>query len=459
MISLSLSEAAKILQTTLSGANATFTGISSDSRTIQPGNLFVAIEGPQFNGHDYLQMVADKGAIGAIVSQAVSTSLPTLKVSDTILGLGALVTHWRAQFHPKIIALTGSNGKTSTKSLIQNILSHAVSSAEELLASEGTQNNEIGVPMTLAKLHAAHRYAVIEMGMNHPGEIARLVNIAKPHIALITNVFPAHLEGLGSLENIAKAKAEIFSALSAEGIGILNHDDAFYAYWQDCLASHRAFTFGLNAGADVTAAIQKQTSEYSDILLKTPKGSLACHVPLPGNHNVMNVLSAVTAVLALEDVPLDTIKRGIESWQAVKGRLNIHRKNQNLTLIDDTYNANPGSTRVAIQMLAQYPGHKILVLGDMRELGSDGPNLHAEIGAEAKKAGIDQLFAVGELSLRTCQGFGAHAYHFADHAQLIAAISDKLKADTTILVKGSRSMRMEQVVKALLEQSQTAAFV
>jgi UDP-N-acetylmuramoyl-tripeptide--D-alanyl-D-alanine ligase len=438
-----LTQAAAWLGAERSGADAEFHGVSTDTRTLAPGVLFVALRGPRFDGHDYVAAATTAGAAALLVEHAVDSPLPQLIVRDTRLALGRLAAAWRLHCNTPLAAITGSNGKTTVKEMSRAILAQTGA----VLATEGNLNNDIGVPLTLLRLTPQQRHAVIEMGANNPGEIAYLSGLAQPDAAVITNAGPAHLAGFGSLEGVARAKGEIYSGLRDNGVAVINADDSFADLWRGMAGTQRQLCFGTAPEAIVTARWQAEGSG-SRLWLQTPAGEAELLLPLPGRHNVMNALAASALALALE-VGLNAICRGLESMQGVAGRLAPRRAFNGARLIDDSYNANPASMRAAINVLAAYPAPRILVLGDMGELGDAAVQLHRETGAYARAAGVDALYATGPLSAATAEGFGRGAEHFTDCAALAAALRQVLSADATVLVKGSRSARMERVVDAL----------
>ena len=463
---MSLAEAAQVLSARVHGGDVRFTGVSTDTRTIRGGELFVALRGEQFDGHQFVDAARLKGAAAAMVDTVESNAaLPVLVVDDTRLALGRLAASWRAGFSLPLIALTGSSGKTTVKEMLASILrveargelaqDQAVLAAQTrepqdaaVLATRGNLNNDIGVPLMLLELNENHRYAVIEMGMNHAGEIGYLTQLAAPGVALITNAGRAHIEFLGSEEAIARAKGEIFDGLASDGTAVINADDTFAPLWRGLARKHRCIDFGLNRAANVTATYRRAGLD-SVVTLKTPDGEAQLKLRAPGVHNVCNALAAAAAATAL-GVPVATIAAGLESYTGMKGRLQMKHGAGGATLIDDTYNANPESTRAAIDVLAESPGKKVLVLGDMGELGTRGPGLHSELGSYAKRAKIDRVLGLGELSRETVKAFGAGARHYGDVDALIADARDALGADVTMLVKGSRFMKMERVVDALV---------
>lgn len=451
MIQMTLTQAAKLLGLSENTVNqATFQGISIDTRTLKPGNLFVAIPGERVDGHDYIEAAREKGAVAALVTRTVPSTLPQLKVKNVEHALGRLGAAWRDQFTLPIIAVTGSNGKTTLKNMIAAILTAACQGdTNRVLATAGTLNNHLGLPLTLARLNSNHQYAVIEMGMNHFGEIDYLTKLTRPNVVVITNAAACHLEGVGDIEGVARAKAEIFAGLSDDGVAVLNRDDAFYGFWREQIGSHQFLSFGFHPDADVHASLH-EAGQTQRITLHTSLGSIDIQLPLLGKHNVQNTLAAVAAALAV-GIDLQPIKSGLEAIIPAPGRLQIHTLSNGVKVIDDTYNANPFSLQAAVETLAAFAGKKILVLGDMKELGQDEKLLHRTAGEKIRQAGIDYLFTYGELTANTAQAFGEGAYHFTEQEKLVMALKPFLNPESTILVKGSRSMRMEKVVAGLVQ--------
>ena len=463
-----LSQAAQILGGTLLGKDVGFATVSSDSRSINAGDLFVALQGPNFDGSAFVNGAAQAGAVAAMVNQRTETGvlrteqhkgftqssvlspqIPLLLVEDTRLALGKLAAHWRQQFAIPLIAITGSNGKTTVKEMLASILRTATGSENAVLATVGNLNNDIGLPLTLLKMNAAHRYAVIEMGMNHSGEIDYLTRLAQPDVAVINNAGSAHLAGLGSVAAVARAKGEIFAGLVAKGIAVINADDLHAPLWRELAGKHSIIEFGLEKHVAVHA--QWQTRDYgAHIVVSTPQGSFNAQLQVPGVHNVRNALAATTAALAIQ-VPLPAIAAGLAKYAGMAGRMQRRDALNGATLIDDTYNANPTSLRAALKVLAQSTGKKILVLGDMGELGEDAVRLHREAGTEARHLGVDQMLALGELTPYAVQEFGPNARHYERLEDLLAALKKHLDATSTVLVKGSRFMHMERVVQHCIE--------
>lgn len=446
-----LSEAAVATKGQVLGEDVLFTCVTNDSRGNNSGQLFVAMRGERVDGHDFAVSAIKNGAAAAMISHAVDGLSSALLVEDTRLALGDLAAYWRDKFDIPLAAVTGSNGKTTVKEMLASILRAAAGGHDQVLATEGNLNNDIGLPLTLLKLRHQHRYAVAEMGMNHFGEISYLTRIGRPTVALINNATTAHLGGLGSVDGIAKAKGEIFEGLRAGGVAVINADDEFAPLWKTLAISHPILTFGLGAGADITASYLLHT-ESSDLKLSTPLGEAMINLPVAGKHNISNALAAAATAIAM-GATLSHIVAGLEAFAGVKGRLQRKCGINGAVVIDDTYNANPASMRAAIDVLAARPGDKLLVLGDMGELGGDADAMHAEIGAYAKKAGISALYVLGELSLEMVKAFGAGALHFETPAALCQVLEKSMHETSTVLVKGSRFMRMERVVDLITENN------
>ena len=456
-----LSQAANALRARMEGADVRFAAVSTDTRTIQHGDLFIALKGENFDGAKFVAQAARAGAVAAVVNKdsglrAQDAGVPLIFVEDTRLALGKLAAHWRAQFDIPLVAITGSNGKTTVKEMLAGILREVTKNEEEVLATKGNYNNDIGMPLTLLKLRATHRYAVIEMGMNHLKEIDYLTRIAKPDVALINNATGAHLQGLGSVEGVALAKGEIFAGLANDGTAIINADDPHVLMWRLLAGTHRVFDFALEHSAAVKGKWTMQG--YGGALeLRTPAGEMRAQLRVPGEHNARNALAAATAALALQ-VPLDTIARALENFGGVAGRLQRKDGLNGSTLIDDTYNANPASMRAALEVLAQAMGKRLFVLGDMGELGAGAAQFHREIGIAARELGIEKMFAMGALSAGAVQEFGAGARHFDSVEALYSALDRELDEQTIVLVKGSRFMKMERVVQfCALQKEETCS--
>ena len=433
------------------GPGASFDGVSTDSRQVSHGDLFVALQGDRFDGHDFVDQALELGAVAAMVSEPERVKHPQARliiVDDTRIGLGQLAKCWRARFQIQLVAVTGSNGKTTVKEMLASAL-RAAAGDNAVLATAGNLNNDIGVPLMLLRLRSHHRYAVIEMGMNHLGEISYLTGLAAPTVALVNNAGTAHIGELGSREAIAQAKGEIYAGLSATGVAVINADDAFADYWRGLNSGRRVMDFGLDKPALVRGSWQPGP-DGSLMTVRTPEASYEVRLQVPGVHNVRNALAACAAASALRVLP-QAVARGLAEFEGAKGRLQRKRCRGGGVLVDDTYNANPDSTRAAIAVLAAAPGRRILVLGDMGELGAQGADLHAAVGKAAKEAGIDALLTLGELSAAASTAFGPGGRHFTDPEALGAALQGMLGPDVTVLVKGSRFMRMERVVWRFVE--------
>jgi UDP-N-acetylmuramoyl-tripeptide--D-alanyl-D-alanine ligase len=439
---MSLAEAAAVLGSRADDGNASFTGVSTDTRSLQRGELFVALRGERFDGHAFLDHAKSAGAAGALVDRAYTgkTPLPVITVADSKRALGDLARHWRARFSPALIAITGSNGKTTVKEMLSAILRcHA--SADAVLATTGNLNNDIGVPLTLLRLRPAHRWCAIELGMNHKGEIAYLAGIARPSVALVNNAQREHLEFMRSVDEVAAENASIYAALGDDGIAVVNADDAHAAFFRQQAGQRRLVDFGLRA-ASVTGryALHPLTSE---IRVTTPTGEAQATLAIPGLHNVRNALAAAASAHAA-GVPAKAIGEGLAAFRPYVGRLQVKQASSGTTVIDDSYNANPDSVRAAIDVLASCPGPTVLVLGDMGEVGEHGADFHREIGFYARSKGISSLLALGDAMRHAVEAFGAGARHFADADELAGNVHGR-----TVLVKGSRFMKMERVVAAL----------
>lgn len=447
---MNLREAAAAVAGELRGIDRCFVGVSTDTRALAPGDLFVALKGERFDAASFVPAAVAAGAAGALVARDAAADLPRagsfILVDDARAALGRLASHWRGRFALPLIGLTGSNGKTTVKDMIAAVLRAHCADPAGVLATEGNLNNDIGVPLTLLRLRGHHRYAVVEMGMNHEGEIRYLTALARPDVALVNNAGTAHIGMLGSREAIARAKGEIYEGLSERGVALINADDDYAPMWRAANAARRVVEFGLGAAAAVTGRYTGHAL-HSDIVVGTPAGEASFALPLPGVHNVRNAVAASAAAHVL-GVPPATIARALGGFRGPEGRMQRHAGTAGCTVIDDTYNANPDSTLAAIAVLARMPGRRVAVLGDMGELGDQAPEQHRLVGAAAKQAGIERLFTLGDLSALAAEAFGPGAAHFADIDALIAAVGPMLGPDTTLLVKGSRFMRMERVVRA-----------
>jgi len=437
-----LAEAAAALGGRASGADALFTGVSTDSRSIKEGDLFVALRGERFDGHDFLKPVAAAKAAAAMLDRKYSGEypMPALVVDDTRRSLGDLARYWRARFAPALVAVTGSNGKTTVKEMLAAILmKHAGETA--VLATRGNLNNDIGLPLTLLGLRHAHRWCAIELGMNHKGEIAYLAGIARPTVALVNNAQREHLEFMRSVEEVAAENASVYDALGDDGVAVINADDPHAALFRSRAGKRRTVDFGLGGGA-VTGRYRLERLS-SEIRLETPAGAADATLAIPGLHNVRNALAAAACAFAV-GIEVKTIAQGLSAFRPYTGRLQVKKAASGATVIDDSYNANPDSVRAAIDVLASCPSPTALVLGDMGEVGEHGVEFHREVGAYARTQGVSQLLALGDATRHAVEAFGAGAQRFDTVDELVS----NLKSNT-VLVKGSRFMKMERVVAAL----------
>ena len=444
---MSLAQAAALVPgATVVGDGATaFTRVHTDTRTLAAGDLFVALRGERFDGHDFLAQAGQAGAVAALADHGLTEAgLPGLQVDDTLAALQALATGWRRTQVLPLIAVTGSNGKTTVTQMIAAILRAA--HGERALATAGNLNNHIGVPLTVLRLNG-HAAAVVELGMNHPGEIAELATIAQPTVALVNNAQREHQEFMGTVEAVARENGCAIAALAADGVAVFPADDLYTAVWRELAGERRTLSFALDADADVTAQAQWQTDHWQ-VALRTPAGEAALALRIAGRHNVKNALAATASALAA-GLPLSAVVAGLSAFEPVKGRSQVRplqRQGRALTLIDDTYNANPDSVRAAIDVLAALPAPRWLVLGDMGEVGDQGPAFHTEVGAHARASGIETVWCAGSLAMHAAQAAGGR--HFDTVAALVAALAEA-PAFASVLVKGSRFMKMEQVVAAL----------
>ncbi len=443
-----LSEIAKAVSGCMLGADVLCESVGSDSRNIVKNQLFVGIKGERFDGNTYALEAIKQGAAAVLVSDVNTQAGSAVIVPDTRLALGRLASYWRNKFRLPLVAVTGSNGKTTVKEMIAAIL--AVTN-KKILATQGNLNNDIGMPMTLLKMRKEHAYAVIEMGMNHEGEIRYLTNLARPSVAVVNNAGTAHIGEVGSREAIARAKGEIYEGLTDEGVAIINADDSFADYWKSLNKNRKIITFGLTESADVSASYQA-IGNLIQITLKTPNGKIQFELRVLGVHNIHNALAASAVAVALGVSNID-IAKGLSNFGAVKGRLNWLQGSNDAVLIDDTYNANPDSMKAAIDVLANQNTAQILVMGDMAELGKDATKMHADIGTYAKQKGIGQLFTFGEMSQLAAKAFGENARHFSTLETLVSNIKMQMRKNVTVLVKGSRFMQMEHVVNQLMKKN------
>ncbi|MET0066325.1 MAG: UDP-N-acetylmuramoyl-tripeptide--D-alanyl-D-alanine ligase [Candidatus Thiodiazotropha sp.] len=454
MPSLRLSELVQPLPARLVGKDVAFGSVSTDTRSLNPGDLYVALSGPRFDGHAFVSEAESKGAVAVLVSREVETRLPQLVCADTRLGLGRLAGFWRESVDAPLVAITGSNGKTTVKELLTAILAQR----GPVLATRGNLNNDIGMPLTLLRWQEEY-CAVLEMGANHPGEIGYLSQIARPDVALITNAGAAHLEGFGDLDGVAHAKGEILGGLRHDGVAVLNADDPYFALWREMLGERRMVSFGVSpralVQADLDAAEMTWTPQgfHNRMQVQVQETRFEVQLALVGRHNLMNALAAIAAAWALS-CSVEQIQNGLVSTPAVRGRLQILAGRNGYRLIDDSYNANPNSVGAAIEVLRSAPGRRYLVLGDLAELGDEARMLHEKIGHQARQAGIEHLFTLGPLSRTAAEGFGDGARGFSDIDDLIAALRGLPQPGDAVLVKGSRSAGMERVVQGLLAEGE-----
>jgi len=418
--------------------------ISINSHDIQKGDLFIGIKGEKFDGDMFASEALKKGAVAAIVASKQEALKNKILVKTGREALGKIAQYWKAQSKIPLVAITGSNGKTTTKEMVASIVSTHLKSKKRLLVSQGNYNNDIGLPLSLLNIKKTQKCAVVEMGMNHKGEISYLSKIARPDVAVITNIAEAHIEFFGSKKGIAKAKSEIFEGLKKSGIAIINRDDDFYSLMKNAAQTKNIISFGLDKKADVY--VYKTLKDISQI--HTPKGQIDISLKLQGEHNLKNALAAIASSLALK-IPLKTIKKGIEAIKPVQGRLEVKKGLNGSILIDDTYNANPESMRAAIDVLSNQEGHKILVVGDMGELGKKAAQYHASIGTYINKKKISDVVGTGPLTKHTINKCSGDAKWFSNKKDLIKYVKSKIKKDSSVLVKGSRFMKMEEVVKGL----------
>ena len=448
MMNWQLSAIQRAIGGVLSGRDQAITGVSTDTRGIGTGQLFVALRGELFDGHDFLEQAVAAGAGALLVAEGarIPVGASALVVPDTRLALGRMAAAWRARFEIPVIAVTGSNGKTTTKEMIAAILRSEFGDA--VLVTRGNLNNDIGLPLTLLGLDPSHRAAVIEMGMSHPGEITYLAPLGAPTVAVVTNAQRAHLEGMGDMNEVAREKGSIFAGLADGGVAVVNADDAYADLWRMMAGSHLLRTFGIEHAAVVRAGVRQQglTTRLS---LQAPEGRAELKLAVPGRHNARNALAAAAACLAA-GIPLAAVTAGLEGFAGLKGRLQRRQGRAGAVVLDDTYNANPDSVRAGIDVLAATVGRKVLVLGDMGEIGEASGQYHDEIGGYAKSQGIDRLLAFGDASQQAVRNFGEGARHFCDIEKLIAAVNKELGPETTVLVKGSRFMKMERVADAIV---------
>jgi UDP-N-acetylmuramoyl-tripeptide--D-alanyl-D-alanine ligase len=436
----------------LKGEDRAYSSVSSDTRTLSPGALFVALRGPTFNGNEFIGTALSAGAAGALVDTEQPVALPQIIVGDTQAALELGAHHWREQFDIPLVGVAGSNGKTTAKEMTASILGQMGS----CLATRGNLNNHIGVPLTLLRIEATHRFAVVEMGANRAGDVAALVRIARPTIGVITNAGAEHLEGFGSLEGVARAEGEMVEGLAPDATAVINADDEFEDTWRR-MTRAKVVTFGLRESADFTASEVRTTigpeGFLTHFMLSSPLGSAAVDLHMGGRHNIANALAAAAAAAAA-GASLEHIVAGLAAVRAVAGRLQFKKAASGAWIIDDSYNANPSSVRAGIEVLAELDGSKWLVLGDMAELGEFAQASHTQIGEFARAQGIERLYATGALAKLAVESFGPAGQWFPDTQGLSYALTLQLGAagpGLRVLIKGSRVNRLERVVDALVQ--------
>lgn len=447
MIETTLSQIADWCDGRLEGLDRTFAGVSTDTRTLRRGQLFVALQGDHFDGHRFVETAATAGAAGALVQRDLETAISRVRVRDTRRSLGRLSGAWRDQLGARLIALTGSSGKTTVKEMVAAILTRCGA----VRATAGNLNNDIGLPLTLLEAAPEDEFLVLEMGANAPGDIAYLVALARPDVSLVNNAGPAHLEGFGSVAGVAAAKGEIFAGLGVDGVAVFNGDDPHAPLWRELSKQYRRIEFGFDAQRDVHGVLMDRAENRLQVSL--PSGSFELKVPLPGKHNAYNALAAVAGAFAL-GVGADQIRAGIESVEPVPGRLERVRGRHGATLVNDSYNANPSSLEAGLEASSHVHEPLWLVLGDMKELGPESCAMHREAGRTAKNRGCERLFTLGDLAAEAVEGFGPGAESHEQIESLCDALETALSATSggvAVLVKGSRAMRLERVVAFLAE--------
>lgn len=451
MIPVSLKTLAEVLSAELIGADCQITEVTTDTRQVTTGCLFVALKGERFDAHDFAADAVAAGAGALLVSKRLLGDVPQLVVKDTRIALGQLAAWVRQQVPAKVVALTGSSGKTSVKEMTAAILREC----GEVLYTAGNFNNDIGVPLTLLRLQPQHDFAVIELGANHIGEIAYTTALTQPQSALVNNLAAAHLEGFGSLAGVAQAKGEIFAGLPTDGVAIINADNNDWPHWQAQLSGKKVWRFSPQAAesVDFFASDIQVNGKGTQFTLHSPFGTVAIELPLPGRHNVANALAAAALAMSI-GASLQAVRKGLQQLQAVPGRLFPVALAEGKLLLDDSYNANVGSMIAAVQMLAEMPGYRVMVVGDMAELGAEAEECHRQVGEAARLAGVDKVISVGQLS-QVLSSAAGNGEHYQSKTAVIARVAELLSAHAvvTVLIKGSRSAAMEQVVRALQEKA------
>ncbi len=443
----------------LHGEDASIDAIGNDSRTLAPGSLYLALRGERFDGHDFAASAVDNGASALLVERLLPLDVPQVVVADAERALARIATAMQRDRATRVFAITGSNGKTSVKTLLLAILQHVARvEGRQVYATPGNRNNEIGMPLAVIDAPEDADFAIYEMGTGKPGDIAYLTAIAAPDVALVNNVAPAHLERMGSLLEIANTKAAVYDDLREGGVAVVNADDAFAPFFAERAGAHRVLRFGLEASADVTASAIVLAEAGSRFRLHAPQGEAEVALQLPGRHNVLNALAAASLALAA-GIALPRVAEGLAQARPVAGRQVAHVLPGGAVLVDDSYNANPGSLATAIAALAAGKEDAWLVLGDMRELGPDAEALHAQAGRRAREAGLKRLYALGPLSAAAAAAFGEGGRHFDSYAALAAALETDLHAGVRCLVKGSRGSAMDKIVTALLKRGEDTPHV
>lgn len=446
-LKLTLNQLANIVGCDAGFADITATGCVIDTRKVQPGDLFVALKGERVDGHDFIAQARQAGAIAALVSEIQDDELPQLKVADVRKAFAQIAYAWQQQSQARVVAITGSNGKTSVKEMVSAILKQVGT----VTSTQGNLNNELGVPLTLSRLSKDDAFAVIEMGTNHHGEIAQLVKIAVPDVAVINNIGAAHLEGFGSVEGVAKEKGQIYAGLATEGTAVVNADMPYQRLWQPLIGDRKIVSFSLESDADIKADYIQLDPASSHFLVNIDAVSHHFNLPLPGMHNVNNALAAIAVAVAL-DVPVDAMVKGLSSMQPVPHRLQVRHGVADSRIIDDTYNANPGSYLQALNTLAAFNGEHWLVLGDFGELGADNDMIHQQMGQQAREAGVSRLLTVGNSSKMAAQSFGEGAVHYEDIGVLQQQLQQELSKNVTCLIKGSRFMQLDKLADQLAQE-------
>jgi len=458
MFTMTLKEIQEITSAELHGddsaADLNIRGVNTDSRTLKHGELFIALKGENFDAHDFILSAHDRGAVAYLLDHKIEQVRPSLIVKDTKIAFGQIAQAWRNKFNYPVIAVTGSNGKTTVKEMLFSILSEQSKSKDTngVLATKGNFNNDIGVPITLNRMKSYHDGAVIEMGANHIGEISYLTELVHPDVAIITNATAAHLEGFGSLEGVAKAKGEIFEGLDNHGTAIINYDDKNYTYWGKCAGKNNIISFGEDNKADVSFS---NNTNGINVTYENKK-IFELQLPLLGKHNIMNALAATAAAVAL-NIDAKFIKQGLESMKPVPGRLVKKLGVNNSVVIDDTYNANPASLAAAVEVMSSFTGSYHVVLGDMGELGSNAIALHQAAAKTIKQGDVKYLYTLGEISKAASNEFGKGAQHFNSRQDLISKLIENIKPQDCVLVKGSRAMQMEKIVEAVCNATESGA--